>query len=463
MLGNADPVSQRQADPTARRIAIIGAGASGLCAAKWLGSVGIRPTIYEAGSHVGGVWVYDNDSGRSPAYKTLCINTDKRTTQFADHPFTESTSLFPHHTEMRSYLDSYADRFRLRELIRFNTTVQRIERDPGTAGSDQRWIVHDGLDGAECYDSVIVANGHAAEPREPELRHDFTGEYLHSFRYRDPAPFAHKRVLIIGAGNSGFDIATDICMSAAKTVIAMRSGVVLLPKFFYGRPLIEIRETMARYHVPRSISEKVIALITRMMHGNTEALGFRKPIRRSRPTSNATIVTHVAYRRVTLQPAATAAHGRQVTFADGSSEEFDVMIAATGYKISVPFFDPDTVAVNDSEARLYLRMLAPGADNVYFIGLLQYIGAFFKAFDIQAEYISTMIAGKCGRPSDEQMWAAIERREAEVKRQFNDSPRHYLEEDAAAYERAVRAEIARGRPRGTARASKPATTAKAVS
>src|ERR1700722_17953770 len=109
-----------------KSIAIIGAGASGFCMAKWLLQAGQDVTLYEVGSKVGGIWVYQNDSGRSPAYRTLTINSDKRTTQLNEFPFPETAAVFPHHSEMKAYLEAYANAFGITSRVRFNTRVTEI-------------------------------------------------------------------------------------------------------------------------------------------------------------------------------------------------------------------------------------------------------------------------------------------------------------------------------------------------
>src|SRR5207253_9057219 len=110
-----------------KRFAVIGAGAAGLCAAKHLLAHGMRVTIFEVGSKIGGLWVYNNDSGLSPAYRSLHINSEARVSSYNDFPFPEDGPLYPDHSEMQRYFRAYADRFGLTQLIRFNSPVVAIE------------------------------------------------------------------------------------------------------------------------------------------------------------------------------------------------------------------------------------------------------------------------------------------------------------------------------------------------
>ena len=187
-----------------KRFAVIGAGAGGLCAAKNLLARGIEVTIFEIGSKIGGLWVYENDSGMSPAYRSLHINSEARVSSFGDFPLPEDEGLYPDHREMHRYFERYAAHFDLTRRIRFNSRVTAIEP------LDGRFTLRLEGGAAEVFDGVVVATGHQSVPRHPPEVAAFTGEYLHAHGYRVPEPFAGKRVLVIGPGNSGVDIAADI-------------------------------------------------------------------------------------------------------------------------------------------------------------------------------------------------------------------------------------------------------------
>ncbi len=430
--------------------------------AKWLLQAGQQVTLYEIGSKVGGIWVYRNDSGRSPAYRTLTINSDKRTTQFNDFPFPETAAVFPHHSEMAAYLAAYAEAFGITKHIRFNSRV--IDVYPEADGNGQQsWVVIDESGDRRTYDVVVVANGHVSTPRHPAWATEFTGEYLHSFDYSDPADFAHKRVCVVGAGNSGFDVAADVCTIAERTVVAARSGVELLPKFFFGKPLIAIREAMGRWHVPSPISRWVMSTITNMLHGDVKSLGFRKPELLTRPTSNGTIVTHIKFRRVAVKPGVRRVDQRTVEFDDGSAEEFDTLVAATGYHVDVPFIPNDLLPLSDEHVPLYRRIVPSEVKGLYFIGLLQFIGSFFKAFDTQAQWISDLITEKAVLPSREEMRAAIVAKDEFNKTHYLATTRHYLEEDGPNYTRTILKEIKTGRARAQSQLTKRANNSRAAS
>ena len=201
--------------------AIIGAGSAGLCAAKTLLDHGFAVTVFEVGSHVGGLWVYGNDSGLSPAYRSLHINSEARVSCYRAMPFPADTPFYPTHAEMHAYFQAYAERFDLLRHIRFRSRVAAIEPE------GHGWTVRLEGGASERFDAVIVATGHQGLGRHPREVEGFTGEYLHSHDYRTPEPFAGKRVLVIGTGNSGLDIAADVCLTAARTVLSARHAVQL--------------------------------------------------------------------------------------------------------------------------------------------------------------------------------------------------------------------------------------------
>ena len=165
----------------ARKIAVIGAGAAGLCAAKHLLAKGMEVVVFELGTCIGGLWVYENDNGLSGAYQSLHVNSENKVTAYKDFPFPESAPIYPDHVQMAQYLVDYADRFALRPHIRFRSQVTKIAQVPGG-----RWRVELADTSHENFDAVVVASGHQGVPSHPPFAKDFTGEYLHSPAYRVP-------------------------------------------------------------------------------------------------------------------------------------------------------------------------------------------------------------------------------------------------------------------------------------
>jgi cation diffusion facilitator CzcD-associated flavoprotein CzcO len=244
-----------------RRVAVIGAGAAGLCSAKHLIGKGIDVVVYEMGTQIGGLWVYENDNGLSPAYLSLHVNSENKVTAYRDFPFPDSAPLYPDHRQMATYLEAYADRFGIRPHIRFQSKVLSVER----AGN--RWVVWLADGRQEGFDSVVVASGHQGVAVHPPFARDFTGEYLHSHDYRVPEKFRGKHVLVVGVGNSACDIAADICTFTASTTMSARSPVLLMPRMFLGVPTSRVLARIEKPWFPWPVRRRIRELIARMAHG----------------------------------------------------------------------------------------------------------------------------------------------------------------------------------------------------
>jgi dimethylaniline monooxygenase (N-oxide forming) len=426
-----------------RRVAVIGAGAAGLTAAKTLLAGGHDVTVFEKGSRVGGMWVYENDNGASPAYFTLHINTAKKITAFGDFPFAGEVGLFPSHWEMASYLEDYARHFEVTKHIRFNRVVSNVEPVGGVQG-EQGWIVT--LDDGETqiFDVVVAATGHLSEPSLPAEFAAFGGDVKHSFHYRRPGPYAGQRVCVVGTGNSAMDIASDLCVVADRTVIVARSGVRIAPKIMFGRPLTDLTLPLWKPWIPQWVRDWTMRTITYIIHGDITRFGFKPVEKRVHVTTNPTVIQHIAYGRIAVKQGITRIDGNEITFADGATETFDALVAATGYRVTLPFVSPDIAPITDNETRLYKRMIVPDHTNLFFVGLLNSDTALNQIFELQSQLIAGVLAGSVSLPSPTEMERDIADKSAWVRARYKDSPRHRIEEPQVQYAQQLRA-LMRGR------------------
>jgi dimethylaniline monooxygenase (N-oxide forming) len=436
-------VGKRSSDAD-RRYAIIGAGAAGICAARQLRREGFSNiVIYEIGSKIGGLWCYENDNGKSAAYRTLHINTARAFTTFTDREFDAGVPLFPAHGDMYAYLQSYVAEFDLGRHIRFNTEITALR-----PADDGRWTIETAAGAVEKFDRVIVAAGHLWTPRHvPEVRRAFCGEYVHSFDYRGPERFVGKRICVIGAGNSGFDIASDVCMVAARTVMVARSGITIAPKFVFGRAYRDITFKFEKPWIPDVVRRWVQRTLIWTVHGDITRLGFVKPIKRSHNASNPTLINQIAYRRIDVKNGIVAVDGNEITFSDGTRETFDTVACATGYKIEFPFIAQDLLPVHDNFVDLYKRIVAPDMPGVYFIGYLATSIGLFRAFERQTAFMAAMETGKSSLPDPDAMRADIAAKKAWVLKVYYNTPRHSIEEPHLPYFKELKAAIRAGRKR----------------
>jgi len=422
--------------PGARRFAVIGAGAAGLCIAKYLIQSGFEDvTVFEIGTQIGGLWCYRNDSKRSAAYRTLHINTARNVTNFSDYKFSNDVQLFPDHWDMHRYLVSYADHFAVSQRIRFNSRVVDVQPTERYRPEAPEWRITLENGEIETFDRVIVASGHLSVPMHvPEFRDNFTGQYLHSHDYREPEPFVGKRICVVGVGNSACDIASDVCVLSPHTVMVARSGVMIAPKLIFGRPFTDVTMKLYKPWVPDKLRRWMIRTLVHILHGRMADLGFKELQERAHPTTSAVLVQHVAYRRVIVKQGIDRIEGQRIFFNDGTSEEFDVMIAATGYLIDLPFIPPSVVPVENNSVDLYKRMCAPDWKGLYFVGLLNSTAhSLNMIFEYQSRWICALERGQATLPSSDEMRADIEAKKQYVRKYFRHSPRHTIEEESLLY------------------------------
>jgi dimethylaniline monooxygenase (N-oxide forming) len=423
-----------------KRFAVIGAGAGGLSAAKHLLAAGIDVTIFEAGSRVGGLWVYDNDSGMSPAYKSLHINSEAKVSTFVDFPFHDAVSLYPDHEEMSRYFEAYARHFDLTPRIRFRCRIASV------VPAGDRFTVSLEGGSAETFDGVVIATGHQSKPRHPAQVAGFAGEYTHAHAYRIPRLFDGKRVLVIGPGNSGVDIASDICTSTSHTVLSARSPVLIMPRMMFGAPSSRTLLKLEKPWLPVGVRLWIRKTLTRVFHGRMEQWGFQTPTGRTHPISHPTLISHIVWGRISVKPGIDKIAGKDITFTDGTTATFDTIIAATGYTTELPFLSPalNPISPDHSRVDLYHRVVHPSCPGLYFVGFFDATGGSnVRMMDDQSEYVAAIAKGAVKTPGPAAMLTSIAVEKAWAATQFPNTPRYGLELDPRRYRKLLAEAYAR--------------------
>jgi dimethylaniline monooxygenase (N-oxide forming) len=416
-----------------KRVAVVGAGACGLCAAKYLLQVGFDVTVFEIGSQIGGMWCYNNDSGRSSAYRTLHINTSRGVTRFSDLDFDEETQPFPDHFDMHRYLVRYADHFGVTPRIRFNSRVAHVRPAFEPAREAPKWEIELADRTIETFDAVIVATGHLTRPLDVPEFQKFAGEYLHSHDYREPEPYVGKRICVVGVGNSACDIASDVCVTAKRCVLVARSGVVILPKLMFGRAFTDITAQIQRPWIPRRLRQAITRGLVWLVHGDMTRLGFGRPTELTHVTSNATVVTDIAYRRIAVKRGIAAVEGRTLRFEDGTAEEFDVLIAATGYRIDLDFIPEHVLRVANNALDLHMRIVPPDWPGLFFMGFFNTDTALNMVFEHQSRWVREVLLGNAALPGEAEMRRSIADRAAWYAGRYKHTARHTIEEEHVRY------------------------------
>ncbi|MCA9909655.1 MAG: NAD(P)-binding domain-containing protein [Anaerolineae bacterium] len=407
---------------TTARVCVIGAGPSGITAAKNLLQAGLRNVVvYERGDQVGGNWVFSPRLSHSSVYETTHIISSKTLSQYDDYPLPDDYPDYPSHKQMLAYFQGYAEHFGVMDYIRFNTEVTQAEKQ-----SDETWQITLNDGSVEHFDYLIVANGHHWDPRYPDYPGEFTGEMLHSHAYKTAEPFRNKRVLVIGAGNSACDIAVETSRISAFTALSLRHGQYIVPKLLIGKPA-DVLNNLAIW-LPDFVRKPLLRLSLWIAVGDYADYGLERPkhsILSQHLTMNSELLYFLRHGKIHPRKGIARFAGKTVHFVDGTVEDFDVVVAATGFRISHPFFDKSFIDYSDGDVPLFKRVFHPDHPSLFFVGLVQPLGCIWPLADLHSQLAAAFITGHYDPPDD--MRAQIAREVSARNRQFLHSARHTIE------------------------------------
>lgn len=340
------------------RLLIIGAGPTGLAAARAFRQAGLPYDQVDADEDVGGNW-------RHGVYATAHIISSRKTTSFPEYPMPAHYPDFPSRAQMLDYLSDYARHFGLRENIEF-----RREVTAAAPLEDWSWRVRF-ADGTERrYKGVVVCNGHHWDRRFPGYPGRFTGEWMHSKDYQQPDQLVGRRVLVIGGGNSACDIAAEAARVAVCSHLSLRRGYWFLPKTMFGVPTVEIM----RGWLPVPAQRLLLRVLLRVIVGRYTQYGLPEPdhkIFERHPTVNSELLYYLKHGRIQPRPDIVRFDGRTAHFTDGTADDYDLVVCATGFYVSFPFLPPGLVTVKGSTAQLYAGVVPPRTRNLYVFGTTQ--------------------------------------------------------------------------------------------
>lgn len=362
------------------RVCVIGAGPAGLSAARAFKRLGIAYDQYERHTDVGGIWDIDNPG--TPMYESAHFISSRSTSGFFDFPMPGAFPDYPSHRQILRYTRDFTAAYGLREAIRFGTSVDKVEK----AGDGWRVMLGDGS--AHDYRAVVCATGVTWKPRVPEHPGDFAGEIRHSSTYRSPREFEGKRVLIVGLGNSGADIACDAAAAADAAFVSIRRGYHLIPKHIFGVPSDEFAARGPQ--LPLRVERPLFTALLRLIQGDLTRLGLPKPDHRlfeSHPLLNDQLIHHLRHGDVAIRPDVAGLEGSRVRFTDGSTEEIDLIVHATGYDWDIPYAEP-YFDWQDGRPDLYLTAFNREHHNLFGLGYIEVNSSAYTLFD----QISNLVA-----------------------------------------------------------------------
>ena len=420
-------------------VCVIGAGVSGLTMVKQLMDRGIAFDCVELGSDIGGIWQYDNDSGRSPAYASLHIDTSKERFAYADLKMPRSWPAYLHHTQVFEYLNTYAETFGLKERISFRHEVLHVVPD----GADWLVTVRDlesGDESTASYRAVVVASGHHWDANMPLHDGPFSGETMHAQSYRTPDGFLGKDVVVVGVGNTGADIASELSWYANSVTLSTRSGAHVLPRYVFGRPLDSF-STRLSSQLPLSVQRAAYRALLYAARGSQESYGFPTPdvpILSQHPTVSADLLALIKDGQITVRRDISRFADDEIVFTDGERTRADVVIYATGYRISFPFLEESLFAPDVNRVELYKGVVPVDIPGLFFVGLIQPVGALPPLAEQQARWVAQLLDGYA-LPSPGTMRADIITDSHERSERYQDRPRHTIQVDYWPYLDSMRA------------------------
>jgi cation diffusion facilitator CzcD-associated flavoprotein CzcO len=403
---------------------------------------------------VGGAWNWRHD--RSPIYGSTHLISSKPFTQYPDFPLPDEYPDYPHHAQLLGYFERYAEHFDLRQHIWFGTEVAKVDPAPaGNAGAPPAWDVtirgsQGGAPRTLRYAAVVVANGHNWSPKLPEYDglEDFRGEVIHASAYKDSAQLRNRKVLVVGGGNTGCDLASDAASHAARCWHSTRRGYWYTPKYVLGRPTDQVNDAMRMLRIPLWLRQWMASRLLRATVGDPSRFGLQKPdhkVYETHPIVNSLLMYHLGHGAITPMPDVARFGRNEVTFTDGTTAEPDLVIMATGYLPRFEFLSPDILDVDsDGRPRMALQMFSRSYPTLAVAGLLQpdsgiftivhwqtvVIAKWLRLLEVAPERATAFWSSRSGQPGHRF-----------TKARVKDSTRHWFEMDHIAYLRALQSAL----------------------
>lgn len=431
-----------------KKICIIGGGASGVTAAKACIEEGHDYVIYEMYKTYGGLWRYRDDdiNGLASVAAATIINSSKEMSAFSDFPPRASYPNYMHNSKMVEYIEDYAKHVGCLDKMHFEHKVLNVTK-ASSFQEDGRWDVEvedmqTKRTFSEAFDGVMVCTGHHVTPSLATFpgQETFKGQIIHTHSYKKPAEFVGKRVVVVGIGNSGGDVAVELSMVNPKVYLSTRRGAWVVHRvgpagkpfdtLFLRRWVNFFFNTMP-YRVVCSASENFINC--HFDHSNYR-IKPKHRIFEQHIMVNDALPNRVLSGTIELKNNIERITETGVIF-QGETQEIpcDVIIMATGYKVHFPFIDQSLVPVVDNKVDLYKYVFSPDLQphphTLGFIALAQPIGALFPIAEMHSRWYALVMSGKAKLPLADKMRKDIEKKHKYLESRYYGGPRNTLQVD----------------------------------
>lgn len=372
------------------RFCIIGAGPSGLAMAAALRDAGVPYDQFERHSDVGGLWDIENPG--SPMYESAHLISSRTMSAFAGFPMPENYPDYPRHDRVLAYLRAFARERSLEGAIEFGRSVDDVlptEKSATVVLGEER----------RTYRGVVCATGTNWDPILPDWPGTPSAEVRHVRHYRSPDELRGKRVLVVGLGNSGADIACDAARVASAAHVSVRRGYHFVPKHIFGTPADVFAHDGPR--LPRWLETPVFGFLLRLLVGDTQKLGMPKPDHRvleSHPLMNDQLLSHLRHGDVRLVADVERFDGDDVVLRDGQRLGVDLILLATGYTRRIPYLDAAHLDGSWAAGQL-LTAFSRKYDSLFTLGFAEINGALFPHLSRLATLIAEVARAQLKEPA----------------------------------------------------------------
>ncbi|XP_059196505.1 flavin-containing monooxygenase 5-like [Centropristis striata] len=434
-----------------QRVAVIGAGPCGLTSIKACLDEGMVPTCFESSDDMGGLWKFKevSEPNRASIYRSLTINISKEMMCYSDFPIPADYPNYMHHSKILTYFRMYAEHFKLLQCIRFQTSVKSVRQRPDYSRTGQWEVVTEDRDGQEqrhVFDAVICCAGHYTYPNLPLKDfpgiETFEGKYFHSWDYKGSENMAGKRVVIIGIGNSGGDIAVESSRVAEQVYVSTRRGAWVIRQVSdngfpvdmkYSTRFVHILFQLLPINVLNWIGEgKLNAMYDHTMY----ALKPKHRLFSQVPVINDDLPLKILSGSVVVKTNVKEICGSTVIFVDGTTvENVDIIVFATGYNYDFPFLPSSALYKTGHRVGLYKHVFPPNLEHntLAVVGFIHALGAIMAQAEMQARWVARVFKGLNKLPSNQAMIKAVEKNTKDMQKTYNVSKLTPLQVDYVSY------------------------------
>nr|XP_054592261.1 flavin-containing monooxygenase 5 isoform X1 [Nothobranchius furzeri]XP_054592262.1 flavin-containing monooxygenase 5 isoform X1 [Nothobranchius furzeri] len=441
------------------RVAVIGAGPSGLTSIKACLDEGLEPTCFESSDDMGGLWKFKaiSEPNRASIYHSLTINSSKEMMCYSDFPIPADYPNYMHHSKILKYFRMYAEHFKLLEHICFQTSVKKVTQRPDFSRTGQWEVVTENKDGLEerhIFEAVICCTGHYTYPNLPLKDfpgiETFEGNYFHSWDYKGTENMYGKRVVVIGIGNSGSDIAVESSKVAEQVYMSTRRGAWVIRQVSdnglpvdmkYNTRFVHILFQLLPVNILNWISEKKInSMYDHTMYALKPKHRFFSQI----PVVNDDLPLKILSGSVIIKPNVKEIHGSTVVFEDGSiAEKVDTIVFATGYNYDFPYLPNNVMYKSGHRVGLYKHVFPPNLEHptLALVGFIHSWGSVMPQAEMQVRWVARVFKGLKQLPSNQSMIKAVEKDTKDIEKNYVVSKSTPLQVDFVSYMDDIAGEI----------------------